>query len=296
MLNEVLDVTITIGLAINKGKPKAVIVARELVYLIEEKRGKVYIQPELAIKMDRLDIALAISEFPSVVDIVFVLGGDGSLLGIARDFAQYKLPILGINVGNLGFLSEAEPDNLSQAVDRIFLGDYQVERRMRLDADVVRNGKVKERFSALNEVGISKGSFGNMIMSTIWSDDYYVTTYSSDGVIISTPTGSTAYSLSAGGPIVNPRVNAILITPICPHTLTSRPILVPGTDTIRISVSATHQDIGLTVDGQIGFPLKVEDEIIINRSPFDTYLVKWKERSFFEVVRKKLQGDIGGAK
>lgn len=280
-----------IGILVNKGKPKARVVLKELILLLEERKAGVRLEPDIAESLERKDLALAVDEFPGVVDLVFVLGGDGTLLGVARQLAPHRIPILGINLGYLGFLSEAEPDRLSHAVDRVLAGDYTIEHRMMLDAEVVRNGKTLERSVALNDVGIAKGSFSRMITSTVFMDGEYLGTYSGDGLIVSSPTGSTAYSLSCGGPIVWPGVRCILLTPICPHTLTARPMVLPAECMLEIKVSATHHDLGLTIDGQLGYRLKVDDIIRVKVSRFVTSLVKWKERTFFEVVRKKLQGE-----
>ncbi|WP_047151498.1 NAD(+)/NADH kinase [Aneurinibacillus tyrosinisolvens] len=281
----------TIGIAMNKDKPNAWLVARELVRLLEEKNAGVYIDQVVANHIERQDLALPIADFHKHVDIIFVLGGDGTLIGLAREIAPHSIPILGINLGHLGFLSESEPDDLPHAVDQILNGDYCVEHRMMLETEVIRNGNRINQSVALNDIGIAKGSFGRMIKCTVYVDDLYVGTYNGDGIIVSTPTGSTAYSLSAGGPIVVPYISAILLTPIAPHSLTARPMVLPCDEEIHVVVDATHQDIGLTIDGQLGYPLELDDEIVIRRSPHMTSLIKWKERSFFEVVRKKLQGE-----
>lgn len=162
---------------------------------------------------------------------------------------------------------------------------------MMLETDVLRKGRKLETFTAFNDVGIAKGSFSRIIQCAAYVDELYLATFSGDGVIVSSPTGSTAYSLSAGGPIVAPNVDCLLLTPVAPHSLTARPFVLSPDDEIRIQVDATHQDIGLTVDGQLGFKLEVQDEIIIRKSPHITSLIKWKERNFFEVVRKKLPGE-----
>lgn len=280
-----------IGISVNKGKPKARVVARQLVWLIEERGAKVFLEPDIAAEMDRPELGLPLDQFPERVDIVFVLGGDGTLLGIARRFAKYRVPILGFNLGHLGFLSEAEPDSLSTAVERVLTGDYIIEERMMLDAEVIRNGRVMETSVALNDVGIAKGSFSRMITCKVFMDGAYLGTYSGDGLIASTPTGSTAYSLSCGGPIVWPGLQTILLTPICPHTLTARPMVLPPDGILEIRVSSTHRDIGLTIDGQLGYRLEVDDIVRVSRSASVTLLIKWKERSFFEVVRKKLHNN-----
>ncbi|MCF6094435.1 NAD(+)/NADH kinase [Microaerobacter geothermalis] len=280
-----------IGLAVNKGKPKAWIVARELVYLIEQRGIDVYLEPELAHHFERDDLALPITRFHEKIDKVFVLGGDGTLLGFARHFAPYNIPILSINLGNLGFLSEAEPEDLPRAVEQIIRNDFYIEKRMMLEAIIIRREEQLKNFIALNDVGISTGSFSRMITHTVYVNERYLGSFSGDGLIISTPTGSTAYSLSAGGPIVVPYIDLFLLTPVAPHSLTSRPMVLSADEKLRIKVDSTHQDIGLTVDGQLGFKLEVEDDIIIQKSPYVTSLIKWREHNFFEVIRKKLQGE-----
>lgn len=281
----------TIGITINRDKPKAPTITRQLLQLLEQKGSTVYVEPETAVQLERPELGLALERFPYEVDLIFVLGGDGTLLGVARQFAAFHLPILGINVGHLGFLSESEPHDLSTAVDRVLAGDYYIEERLMLEAELVRHGQVVEKGIALNDVGIAKGSFGRMITCTVWMDGMFLGSFSGDGLIVSTPTGSTAYSLSCGGPIVYPGIQTLLLTPICPHTLTSRPMVLPAEATIEIQVTATHHEMGITIDGQLGYGLKTGDHVRVRRSPHNTLLIKWQERSFFEVVRKKLQGE-----
>lgn len=279
------------GIAVNQNKPKAMDVAKQLVQLLESRGAEVFVELATAANIGRHDIAIDLNDFADNVDLVFVLGGDGTLLGIARKLAASNLPILGINLGHLGFLSEAEPENLPNAVDRVLHGDYHLEKRMMLDVSIIRGGQVLHHGVALNDVGIGKGSFGRMVNLSVYVDDMFVDQYSGDGIILSTPTGSTAYSLSCGGPIVSPQINVILVTPVCPHKLTSRPFLVQKQQQVRVEVSATHDDIGITIDGQEGFRLLSGDTIKVCRSQCSTILVKWKERGFFDVLRQKLHGE-----
>ncbi|TCS96374.1 NAD(+)/NADH kinase [Hazenella coriacea] len=280
-----------VGITVNQSKPKARELAGQLVQLLESRQCEVIVEPEVAQELGRSELGVQLEQFPHKVDLVFVLGGDGTLLGIARKFAAYHLPILGINVGHLGFLSEAEPSNLSYAVDRILTGDFYIEERVMITAELVRDGKVIEQDTALNDVGVAKGSFRRMITCEVRMNGMRLGTFSGDGVIVSTPTGSTAYSLSCGGPIVYPGVQTLLLTPICPHTLTSRPMVLPADSVLEVQVSALHQDMGLTIDGQLGYSLQAGDVVRVKRSPYHTLLIKWKERTFFEVLRKKLQGE-----
>ncbi len=286
-----MSISLIIGIAVNKGKPNAWIVVRQLIYLLETKKIKVFIETKVALQIERPDIALNLSQFPQFINILFVLGGDGTLLGIARQFAPYKIPILGFNLGHLGFLTEAEPDKLEEVINKLLCNNFIIEERMMLETKIISDGK-ELTYHALNDVGIAKGSFGRMITSKIYiSNNVYLGTYSGDGIIISTPTGSTAYSLAAGGPIVVPTMNVIIITPIAPHSLTSRPLVLPENEEIKISISATHNDFGLTIDGQIGHKLKFDDLVIIRKSSYTTKLIKLQEKSFFDIIRNKFIGE-----
>ncbi|GMA55833.1 NAD+ kinase [Alicyclobacillus sacchari] len=224
-------------------------------------------------------------------ELAIVLGGDGTLLGVARQLAPHRIPLLGINVGHLGFLTESEPSQLEPAIRRIVAGDYHLEERLMLEALVYRDLKEVAKFTALNDAGIGKGSFARMVTLDVHVDDVYVDTYTGDGVIISTPTGSTAYSLSCGGPIVSPHLQVMLITPVCPHTLFSRPCVIDASSVVRLTVHARHRDVALAVDGQEGVWLQEGDEVLIRQAPYDATLVRWPDREFFDVLRNKLHND-----
>lgn len=195
-----------IGIIANKGKPEARIVARELLYLLEDRGAEVFLDEHIASDLGRAELGTTVEGIGKQADLVCVLGGDGTLLGIARQLAGRSLPVLGINLGTLGFLSEAEPENLQHAVDNLLLGKYDIEERTMLEATLVRKEVSLGTYTAMNDIGIAKGSFCRIIQCAVYLDNAYVATFSGDGVIVSTPTGSTAYSLSAGGPIVAPNV------------------------------------------------------------------------------------------
>lgn len=281
----------TIGIVANKGKPEARIVARDLLHLLEDRGAKVILEESIASGIGRSELALPISQFGGRMDLVCVLGGDGTLLDIARRLAGCSLPILGINMGTLGFLSEAEPEHLSHAVDNLLSGHYWIEERSMLEASLVRRGDTLGRFTAMNDIGIAKGSFCRIIECAVSVDEQYVATFSGDGVIVSSPTGSTAYSLSAGGPIVAPNVDMLLLTPVAPHSLTARPMVFSSTQIIRIQVDAIHKEMGLSIDGQFGYHLEGGDEIFVSTSPYVTPLIKWQKDSFFAAIRTKLHGE-----
>ena len=281
----------TIGIFVNRTKKNADAVTIRLVDTIHRCGGSVYIDEQTAHDLNLPELGLGLEQFPERVDLLFVLGGDGTLLGAARQFACHDLPMLGINIGHLGFLSEAEPENLEEAVLRALHGDYYLERRMMLETDVFRQGKLVHHSVGLNDAGVGKGSFARMIQVQIDVNGDLYDEFLGDGVIVSTPTGSTAYSLSCGGPIIQPQMQVLLITPICAHKLVARPVIISGEQEIRIKVLARHQDMGLTVDGQVGFPLQSGDYVHVRRSACDTVLIRWQERPFFTILRNKLRGD-----
>lgn len=277
-----------IAIIVNRDKPKAWKIAREIIDLLENRGVEIAIEKDMASHLNRRDLGMDLAVIKDFAEIIFVLGGDGTLLSVARLFAPYNIPLLGINAGNMGFLTEAEPDNLNEAVDRVIKGQYYIQPRMMLEAEVYRGDTLQESFIALNEVGIAKGAFSRMIEVYLYIEEKFLTSYKGDGLIISTPTGSTAYSLSAGGPIVVPDVDLMILTPICPHSLNVRPMILSAEQTIRTKIQATHNDIGLTIDGQLGYKLEVDDVIVLNKSAYSAKLIRWPEHNFFEVVRKKL--------
>nr|WP_276565052.1 NAD(+)/NADH kinase [Brevibacillus halotolerans] len=285
------DTVKSIGIIANKGKPKARVVARELLYLLEARGAKVYLEQDLAGVIGREDVAIPLYDFSKYVEILCVLGGDGTLLGIARQLAGHNLPVLGINLGTLGFLSEAEPDNLTDAVEKLLSGQYYTEERSMLTTELYRQGERLATYTAMNDIGITKGSFCRIIKCSVYSNGFYVGTFSGDGIIVSSPTGSTAYSLAAGGPIVAPNVAMLLLTPIASHSLTARPIVLASDQRLRIEVDAVHDKIGLSIDGQFGSRLEGGDEIFIEQSKHVTPLIKWTQGNFYELIRTKLQGE-----
>jgi NAD+ kinase len=279
----------TIGLAVNHSKIKADELTVKLVELVEKYGSRIVLDEALAAKVGRPELAMPLDRFAEEAELLFVLGGDGTMLGFARQFARAGLPILGINIGHLGFLSEAEPKDLENAVKRVLDGDYFLERRLMLEAQVQRKGKiVMDSLIALNDISIARNSFGGMVTCKVFVDDMYVDQYTGDGLLVSTPTGSTAYSLSCGGPIVAPHIEVILLTPICPHTLHSRPMVIAANQEVRIEVTATHPEMVLSLDGQIFKKLEQHDVVFVRQAPYKTTLIKWHDREFYDVLRQKL--------
>jgi NAD+ kinase len=220
------------------------------------------------------------------VDLVIVLGGDGTLLSVARAVSDRPVPILGVNLGTLGFLTEIALDELFAALERVLAGQVRVEPRMRLDVQALRDGGELARFLALNDAVLTKADLARMIDLETRAGGSEVTTYHADGLIVATPTGSTAYSLSAGGPIVLPELEAFLLTPICPHTLTQRPLVLPHTSQIEICVRSRNE-VQLTVDGQEGIALREGDIVAVRRSDHPVRLIASPFRSRFEILREK---------
>ncbi len=221
--------------------------------------------------------------------LIVVLGGDGTLLSAARAVRGREIPLFAVNLGGLGFLTAITIDQIFPELERAIRGEQRIAARRMLSCELVRGGTPVESYEALNDVVITKASIARMIDLEAHVDNHYVCTYKADGLIVSTPTGSTAYSLSAGGPIVFPAVAALCITPICPHMLTNRPVLVPDTSVIQVISLAANGDAYLTIDGQIGIPLQHEDRILCRSSSHSIYLIRPPKMLFFDVLREKLK-------
>lgn len=221
-------------------------------------------------------------------DAAIVLGGDGTILRCAGEAAKTSTPILGINLGNLGFLADVETADIETALDKLLNGNYIVEERFMLDAEIIREARTVEKVSALNDIVVSRSSFKRIVATDIYVDDCFAAHYDGDGIIVATPTGSTGYSLSAGGPIVDSSVFASIITPICPHTAFSTPMVVPGTKIIKIKFKDSFSQCSmLTVDGQQGYDLEPEDTVVIKASDKKTGLIKFDNSNFYEMLCKK---------
>ena len=221
------------------------------------------------------------------IDMALSIGGDGTLLGVCRRFREQGIPVCGINLGTLGFLADIEPNELESRLAKILVGDYIVEHRLLLSG-YVRN-ELGEKFlgNAINDVVISKGGGARMLKLSTYVNDTYLMSYKADGVIISSPTGSTAYSLSAGGPILNPTIRALILTPICPHTFQMRPLLVSEDDEICIKIEA-NRDLMVTLDGQEIFQIQPNDDIVVRKSRAVAKIVKFSDKNYYDVLKAKL--------
>ncbi len=282
-----------VGVVANPRKPAVRDILGSLFTRLEERGIDVIAWDELEGIVPDCEMR-SLDDIGEGADLVIALGGDGTLLTAARGVGDRLTPILGVNVGSLGFLTEIGVDEIEEALDAVIRGDYHYEDRMNIQAEVIREGKPVETFTALNDIVINKGALSRVVELTMWADEHYLAVYIADGLIVSTPTGSTAYSLSAGGPIVNPMMEAIMATPICPHTLAVRPMILAPEQTLTVELwsgDSVHgePEIKLTGDGQIGFDLLSKDKIKFTRSGRKTRLVVSGYRSFYEVLKQKLK-------
>ena len=280
---------LTIGLFPNTRKPAVTTVVDWIVQYLQEKNVRVLMPEEAAETMKHRELAWSRNQLAQELNLALTLGGDGTLLNTAREIAAHGVPVCGINMGQLGFLTEIELVELAPAMDKLLRGEYAIEERLMLAAFILRGEERIAVSSALNDAVIAKGGFSRMIRLKLFIDGHLTAHYPADGLIVSTPTGSTGYSLSAGGPIVSPDLRVMLITPICPHSLNTRSLIVSDQNEIRIETQATHEDIVLTVDGQTVFSLKTGDQVLVCRSPEPARFVKFQERSYFERLRIKLR-------
>ena len=221
-------------------------------------------------------------------DMVIAMGGDGTLLSAARITAPFGIPILGVNMGNLGFLTEVEAENLYLNLEQVFRGEYARDDRMMLQAEVWRNGKVIREMSGLNDVVVHKGAFSRLLELNFWVEKDFAGSCKGDGIIIASPTGSTAYSLSAGGPVVHPSLEVMIQTWICPHTITARPTVIPPDKHCTIELKDASSEVLLTVDGQASQPLREKDRILIKKAPYKATFIRLTPLKFFSLLKTKL--------
>jgi len=234
-----------------------------------------------------------LSADPGDIDLLITLGGDGALLGGARWAGPAGTPVLGVNLGRLGFLTAVPLEQVEDAMARLVAGDFVIDSRMALDVRSMHKGGGGQEYYALNDAVLHKGGLVRMVPIRVWVDEEEIGLYRADGVIVATPTGSTAYSLSAGGPILDPRQDAIIVTPICPHTMAVRPLVLPPGSEITVEVSGPSEEIILTIDGQVGATLKPGDRVSCRKASQPVRLVRLPGQSFFSLLRRKLRwGDV----
>ncbi len=281
----------TIGVVVNLRKPQSRDILCAFLDWLSQKQIASAVTPEIYGFIGR-DIpglrCLPIPEFATEIDILFVMGGDGTMLAAARQLGAIQKPLLGVNLGSLGFLADVALKDLYTQMEAVIAGRYTLENRMTLSASLSNTSDMNS-YSALNDVVLARGGIPRMIQICVTVDGRYFTTYFTDGIIVSTPTGSTAYSLAAGGPIVVPSLDAIILTPICPHTLTARPTVIPANSRIQLQLQSADREAFFSVDGQVMKPIGCETTIKILRGSYDVQLIKFEGHNFFDVLRTKLQ-------
>jgi NAD+ kinase len=277
----------TVGIISKPNLSQAVDIVCGLLEWLDERRIRYRCDQQTA-EYAELKEYYSREELPEGTDLVIVLGGDGTLLSAARVVAGRDIPLFAVNLGRLGFLTSITVDELFPELERAIQGEHLITRRRMADCELVRQGEVMGSYSALNDIVINKSMLARMIDLDTHVDSHFVAAYKADGLIIATPTGSTAYSLSAGGPVVFPSVAAFCITPICPHMLTNRPVIVPDTSVISV---LSHGDEGtyLTIDGQVGEPMSRGDRVVCRSSSKIISLIRPPKMLFFDVLREKLK-------
>lgn len=278
----------TIGIFSKPNAPAAVELVPKLIEWLRERRIQVRLDAETAAYAG-YPAGMSRAEVTDGCDLVIVLGGDGTLLSAARAIGGREIPLFAVNLGSLGFLTAITVEDLFPELERALRGEHRIGKRKLLRADLIRGGETVGRYEALNDVVVTKSAIARMIDLDALVDEKFVCAYKADGLIVSTPTGSTAYSLSAGGPIIYPSVAAICITPICPHMLANRPVIVPATSLISVICRAEGEAAFLTIDGQIGEPLQLGDRIDCRSSEYSLHLIRPPQKMFFDVLRQKLK-------
>ena len=270
------------------GNPEGQRIALEMSAWLKSRGVGVRLDATTADALGRKD-GIDIEALPRGTDLVIVAGGDGTLLSVARAAGPQGVAILGVNFGGLGFMTELQPEELYAALEKVLRGDFVIEEREALRVRFRRGRKVLEEYAVLNDAVVTKAALARMLVIEVRIDKELVATYTSDGLIVATPTGSTAYNLSAGGPILDPRMSAFVIAPICPHAMSYRPLVVPGRVTIEVTLRSMNEEAYLTLDGQVGFPMRQLDAIVVDRHPRAVRLVRVARRGFFEILQRKLR-------
>lgn len=278
------------GLVVKKGNPKAIGLASEIAAWAVRNNAEIYVEEALSGDV-RPSTATSSQKMPELVDVIVVLGGDGTMLSAARLIKGRKVPILGVNMGGLGFLTAITVNEAFLLLERILKDDIILEERMMLSVATLRNGTVVSEHDALNDAVI-KGESGRLVRLETRINREYVTTYRADGLIMATPTGSTAYSLSAAGPILYPTIHSIIVAPICPFNLTNRPVVIPDWMTVDVALMPPHGNTALILDGQVDIPLSQGDVVQVKRSASSVYLVRYDGKGYFDILRERLMWEV----
>lgn len=283
----------TIGVIVGPRKPAAVEVVREMSAWCNARGIALHAAEQIAADVGCQTLALSDEILAEDLDLMVVLGGDGTMLGASRLIGMRAIPVLGVNFGFLGYLTEFTLPELFSALAGIRAGRLQIDRRMMIDVGLKRAGRIIETYRALNDAVVNRAVRAQMVELDCYVDEQFVNSFRADGMIIATPTGSTAYSLSAGGPIVHPSIAAILVTPICPHMLSNRPFMLPGESVVEIVLKRADEGVIVTIDGQKSLELTPDDRLVLLRSQITFDLVRPANRNYFEVLRTKLKWGNG---
>jgi NAD+ kinase len=283
-----------IGIVVKPHQPDALKTICDVVQWLAERDIAVVGGPEVERERIEHETGCAVQqlnhdELVASVDLMLILGGDGTMIATARMLGDHEVPVLGVNYGGLGYLAEFRIEELYSGLETILNGNYRLDRRVMLAAELLRGSEVVTRMRVLNDVVINKSALARIIEIEVYLNQQFVNSFRADGLIVSTPTGSTAYNLSAGGPVIYPSMNAIVITPICPFTLSNRPLVVPDDSVIELGLKTEREDVVLTLDGQVGIPMQVDDRVVIRKSHTTFNLVQPMNRNYFDVLRDKLR-------
>ncbi len=281
----------TFGLVVNLNKKGVRDLVAQISRWLKDRGCDVLIDEGTAQHLDLPVSGVSQEEILERSECILVFGGDGTMLWTTRRVAKAGIPIVGINLGHLGFLTEIDIPEALPALEKILKGHYRIEERMMLQAEVYRQGNLVNSFTGLNDAVITKGTIPRPIYLKAYINEEFFNNYHADGLIVASPTGSTAYSLSAGGPLATPELDLILLTPICPHSLWARPVVITPDSTIKILLASNWGEVMLTMDGQHGVSLRQKDEIIIKSAPQKAKFLRIVGRSFFEILRKKLKDE-----
>lgn len=283
-----------IGIVLKPHQPDALKTICNLVAWLAERDITLVGGPEIEREQIEHQTGCAVPQVESEklageVDLMLVLGGDGTMIATARMIGDQETPVLGVNYGGLGYLAEFRIEELYNALESILSGNYRLDRRVMLAVELRRGTDPPKTSRVLNDVVINKSALARIIEIETYFDRHYVSSFRADGLIVSTPTGSTAYNLSAGGPVIFPSMNAVVITPICPFTLSNRPIVVPDNAEIELLLKTDNEEVALTLDGQVGFELEVADRVVIRKSRTTFNIIQPSNRNYFDVLRDKLR-------
>lgn len=278
-----------VGIACKPIKDIVCSVVPPLLAWLREHKVEIMVDVETSSCIDAGVDGLPREALADKIDLLLVLGGDGTLLSAARALRGHSIPVLGVNLGALGFLTSVTLDELYPVLDRVIAGDYRTSDRMTLQATISHDGQLAGPHLALNDAVVNKSAMARMLDFDVYVDQSHVGRYRADGLIVSTPTGSTAYSLAAGGPIVHPDLDVLIVTPICPHMLTNRPLVIPGTSQVNVDFSAADEPVYLTLDGQTGAQIGLNHRVTVTRSESKVRLVRPTGKTYFEILRSKLR-------